>query len=83
MSVQKALKNKNRLQRDQMEAMLKGYESQSDQRQKKMAGQFESLMDGITSGVNDQMNAQSQRDHERMQAFKVQVHQGLSSRNQI
>ncbi len=72
----KSVEEQNRLQRDQMEAMLKGYESQSDQRQKKMAGQFESLMDGITSGVNDQMNAQSQRDHERMQAFKVQVHQG-------
>ena len=71
----KSVEEQNRLQREQMEAMLEGYESQSDERQKKMAGQFESLMDGITSGVKDQMDAQSQRDHERMQAFKVQVHQ--------
>ena len=71
----RGVEEQNHLQRDQLETMLQGYESQNDERQEKMAGQFDSLMTGIANGVKEQLETQQQSDNERMQSFKVQLNE--------
>lgn len=69
------VEEKNKLQRQHMEEMFNTFEAQGAERRQKMASQFESMMSDIVSGVNEQLDGNRQRDHERMQAFKVQLHQ--------
>ena len=77
------VEEQNRLQREQLETILQGYESKNDERQQKMAGQFEELMNSITGGVREQMNAQSQLEQERSDRSNEQINKIQLSQDQL
>lgn len=74
---------KNRLQREQLEKVLEGYESQNDERQQKMAGQFEDLMGKVSGGVNEQLEKQSLFHKERHDLSVEQMAKMQSSQEEL
>jgi hypothetical protein len=78
-----AVDKKNELQKEQMKSLVSDFQAHTEGQQSIMTGQFESMMNDISSGVEAQMQSQAKHEDDRARAVSGQIEASTSQQQKM